>query len=258
MSYAQWSPYTSYLVDDIVEYGFDAWIALLDNTNVTPVAGPTWSLIPRIVGPTGMMGPTGPTGPTGAAGSSTNTGATGPIGPTGPTGDAGANGVNGATGPTGPSVTPPTETYITANSINIQSVTGATPIYHDQIPLSNLILPYGPAPLPFAFTGFQVTQTGTYKWSSCIQFFGSNGKATLVVWAQVNGNPVPDSATYTLVPNNDEGTVFVELLLGMNAGDTFEWWAISRTGIPLDIQVYGVSGPVPLAPGIITNAYRLR
>lgn len=274
MSYAQWSPYTNYVVNDIVEYGIDAWIALLDNLNVVPVAGPTWSAIPRIIGPTGTVGSTGPTGPTGAAGSSTNTGATGSTGATGPTGAQGINGVNGNTGPTGPTgMGPtgptgpagsggtgpyPTETYVNAYSIHTQTI-GATPdpIYHDVISLSNNILPYGPAPLPFSFTGFTVTANGVYRFAYSVQHIGS-GTDLLVIYGALNGNPIADTATYTTSKNTDTGVIFTEVILGMNAGDNFEWYAVNKTGGTTDIIAYPTSGGVPAAPGIITTAFRLR
>lgn len=277
MSYAQWSPYTEYVVNDVVEYGIDAWIALLPNRNVVPVAGATWSQIPRIVGPTGPIGPTGAAGATGADGSATNTGATGPTGPkgdtgfTGPTGWTGPTGaasqVTGPTGPEGPTGpagggtggTPPTETYVNAYSINTQTI-GATPdpIYHDVISLSNNILPYGPAPLPFSFTGFTVTETGVYRFAYSIQFLGSGPSDLLVIYGAVNGNPIADSATYTTAKNGETGVVFTEVIVGMNAGDNFEWYAVDRTGGTVDIFYYSASGGVPAAPGIITTAFRLR
>lgn len=233
MGYASWNSWTDYAIGDIAEYAGVIYQAVNANLNDPPPSA-NWTLLP-------IAGPAGPTGPTGPAG----TGSTGPTGAQGPTGPAGT--------------TPPTETYITANSINSQ-VVGNTPtvLYHDQIPLSNNIFPIGLAPPPYAFLGFQVTETGTYKWSSCVQFFGASGKCEIAIWAVVNGNPVADSATYTTINNNDVGVIFVELILGMNTGDVFEWWAVNKTGTSVNVEVYPATGGVPVAPGIITNAYRLR
>lgn len=40
-----WSNATAYLKDDAVSYNNASWIALVGNTNVTPVAGATWGLV---------------------------------------------------------------------------------------------------------------------------------------------------------------------------------------------------------------------
>jgi hypothetical protein len=125
------------------------------------------------------------------------------------------------------------------------------------VPLANLItaVPIGAPP----FTGFQVTDTGVYRWISSVQYLGTSGNGLLCIWAAINGNPIADSATITSHKNGDTGVVTVEIIIGMNAGDVFEWYAIERTGgAGVDIMVYGASGPVPLAPGIITTAFRLR
>lgn len=112
MSYAQWSPFINYEVDDVVSYGEDIWSALLASRGQIPQTPSSfWSALPRIVGPTGPVGPTGATGSQGIPGSATTTGATGPTGdvgltgPTGPQGDTGEPGTaadTGATGPPGP------------------------------------------------------------------------------------------------------------------------------------------------------------
>jgi hypothetical protein len=96
-----------------------------------------------------------------------------------------------------------------------------------------------------------------YRWAYSVQYLGS-GTDLLVVWAQVNGNPIADTATYTTARNTETGVIFTEVIIGMNAGDVFEWWAVNRTGGTTDITVYSASGGAPQAPGIITTAFRLR
>jgi collagen triple helix repeat protein len=95
-----WSIGTSYVVNDVVTFAGQSFIALTPNTSRQP-PGVEWSLIAAMgaTGPTGDTGPAGPAGPAGAAGP---TGPIGPIGPTGPQGPAGATGATGDTGPTGP------------------------------------------------------------------------------------------------------------------------------------------------------------
>jgi hypothetical protein len=149
----------------------------------------------------------------------------------------------------------PTETLISAYSTTIQTITAPTPILHDGISISNLINPATPAP---GFSGFVPTYTGIYKAMYSIQFLGITGNDTLIVWAVVNGTAVADSATYTAFKNNDTGVIVTELIVPLNAGDVFEWYAATQGGTPVDIQYYAPVPPIPAAPGIITNMYKLR
>jgi len=122
------------------------------------------------------------------------------------------------------------------------------------VPLSNLISPSTAPP----FTGFVPTFTGVYKAIYSIQFLGITGNDTLIIWASVNGTAVADSATYTAFKNNDTGVIVTELIIPLNAGDVFEWYAATLGGTPVDIQYYAPTGSIPAAPGIITNIYKLR
>lgn len=246
MSYAQWSPYTEYVVNDIVEYGIDAWIALLVNRNVVPVAGPTWSQIPRSVGPTG---PTGPTGATGAAGTSSNTGATGPAGPTGDT---------GATGPAGVSPTGPTETFITAYSVTPQIIsTSPVGILYDAVPLSNLIVPAGGLPQSV----LRVTETGVYRILYSAQVLATSN-TDVVFYLQVNGNPYPDTGSISAIKNNDLIVLTCEYIVPLNANDGFEIMMVDSTPSGASLVYYPPSTPPNSSPvgvpGIITNVFRLR
>ena len=257
MSYAQWSPFTNYVVNDIVEYGADAWVCLLDNLNVIPVAGLTWSAIPRIVGPTGPAGTSGSAGPTGPPGSATNTGATGPAGSTGAQGPTGAAGDTGATGPAGTGGVPPTETFLTAdNAVATQTITPGSPIAidHYNVSLANGITAFPPATVPFQ--SFQVADTGVYKLLYSVQFLGaSNGE--LAVWLVVNGNAIANSSTYTAFKNGDEGIITCEYITALNAGDVWGWNAEALGG-SVDLAVIPPTVTIPNCPAIITNAYRLR
>ena len=103
-----WSSTAAYHVDDTVGYGGSTYIALKDNTNVTPGTDPTTWQVMAAKGDTGATGPQGPTGPQGIQGPTGATGAQGPPGadstvpgPTGPQGPVGATGPQGPTGATG-------------------------------------------------------------------------------------------------------------------------------------------------------------
>jgi hypothetical protein len=148
----------------------------------------------------------------------------------------------------------PTETYISANSVAVQTITNtAAAIIHDQVPLSNLINPLTTPP----FTAFVPVFAGVYKAIYSVQFLGISGNADLAIWGVINGTAIPDSATYTAVKNNDTGVITTELIVSLAAGDRFEWYA-ETIGPNVDIQVYAATASIPLAPGIITNIYKLR
>lgn len=75
-----WSSQTDYLIDDVVYYNNNSYIAIQNNTNQIPTISSTiWSLVAiqggigptGPVGPQGLIGPTGPTGPIGMIWNST-------------------------------------------------------------------------------------------------------------------------------------------------------------------------------------------
>jgi hypothetical protein len=84
-----WTAAASYLLNDVVTFGGQSWLAKRASRNKTPVAGLDWELWAA----KGAAGPIGPRGPQGAAG------ATGPAGLQGVVGPAGATGPTGAPGP---------------------------------------------------------------------------------------------------------------------------------------------------------------
>lgn len=96
-----WSSSATYVVDDIVQYQGNQYIAKLTNQNVEPVVGSTWGAF-LSKGADGATGATGPQGPQGVTGPQGPQGGLGPQGPTGPTGPQGPQGPQGATGPQGP------------------------------------------------------------------------------------------------------------------------------------------------------------
>lgn len=152
----------------------------------------------------------------------------------------------------------PTATCATAYSTTDQTLAHGTAavIAHDTIPFS-----YGITVTPGADTKFTVPATGIYKLIPSIQYIGVGGNTALTIWLKVNGTNVPDSSTYTVVKNAEEGVITTEYLLAMNAGDYVQIVAIAATQ---DVTVNYIAGggtgadAYPAAPGIITNMYRIR
>ena len=201
---------------------------------------------PTEAGPTGPIGPTGPSGGGG--------GSTGDTGSTGPTGDTGFTGPTGDPGSAGSSYT---ETFITADNSNTsQTITAGTPtlIDHYAVPLSNRISASPPATTPFQ--SFEVTDAGTYKLLYSVQFL-ADGNGEIAVWLVVNGSPVVNTATYTAFKNGDEGVITCEFIVALASGDTWSW-GVEAIGSNVDLEVIAPTLSIPVAPAIITNAYRLR
>lgn len=103
----EWSPGTSYKLNDIVLYNGASYIAIADNLSQNPTNVSYWNVLSAKgdtgpAGTNGTDGAAGPAGPTGATGPQGPIGATGQTGSIGPTGSAGSNGATGATGATGP------------------------------------------------------------------------------------------------------------------------------------------------------------
>jgi hypothetical protein len=118
-----------------------------DESGPTGPTGPTGPVGPVVyngptgptgfIGPIGQIGPTGGMGPTGATGQQGTMGEMGPIGGMGPTGATGQQGTMGYTGPTGPSgntfITNGLiyQSFITAYSLNEQTLSVDEPITFD-------------------------------------------------------------------------------------------------------------------------------
>lgn len=151
-----------------------------------------------------------------------------------------------------------TATCATAYSTSDQTLTAGTAavIAHDTSPFS-----YGITTTTGSGAKFTVPATGVYKIIPSLQYVSSGGNGALTIWLRVNGTNVPDTSTYTVVKNAEEGVITCEYLLEMNAGDYVEVVALATTNnIIVNYIAGGGSGAnaYPAAPGIITNMYRIR
>ena len=198
-------------------------------------------------------GPTGPTGPGGPSGGPTGpTGAPSTIpGPTGPTGSTGAaSTVPGPTGPTGPSST---TAYISAIS-TVDETLGAglqVPIVYTAFPISNLIVPFGAPPI----SQLQVVNSGVYRILYSVQVLSSSN-TNVSFYLSVNGIPIADTTSTWAVKNGDEIVLTCEYIVPLNAGDKFAIIGYNASGT-VTINWIAATPPVPAAPGIIVNAFRI-
>jgi hypothetical protein len=82
------------------------------------------------------------------------------------------------------------------------------------------------------------------------------------VWIKVDGENVPNSATYMSFKNGDHDVLTTEILLELNANEKVQVWVQSSTAAAtIDYIAAGGTGPndlYPAAPGVITNIYKLR
>lgn len=152
----------------------------------------------------------------------------------------------------------PTATCATAYSTTDQTLAHGTAavIAHDTVSFS-----YGITVTTGANARFTVPATGVYKIIPSLQYVGNNGNAGITIWLKVNGTNVPDSSTYTVVKNAEEGVITTEYLLEMNAGDSVQVAALATSqDVVVNYIAGGGSGAnaYPAAPGVITNMYRIR
>jgi hypothetical protein len=142
------------------------------------------------------------------------------------------------------------------NSVLTQVLVPGTPtqVLHYNVSLANLINPFPLGPPPY--TGFQVVNTGTYKILYSAQLLGT-GNGKLGIWLVVNGNAVANSSTVTAFKNGDESIIVCEYIVALNAGDVFGFECEAITA-SCNLEVVPATLTIPLAPAIITNAYRLR
>jgi hypothetical protein len=142
------------------------------------------------------------------------------------------------------------------NSVASQVLVPGAPtqVLHYNVSLANLITPVPLGSPPY--TGFQVTDTGVYKLLYSAQLLGT-GNGKLAIWLVVNGSPVANSATITAFKNGDESIIVCEYIVGLNAGDVWGFECEAQTA-SCNLEVIPPTVTVPLAPAIITNAYRLR
>ena len=158
----------------------------------------------------------------------------------------------GPTGPTGPTGSIATGIYISAFSSTDQTLSAgfSTPINYEAVSVSNGISPVLPYPTPL----LQVSATGVYRILYSVQVLSASN--TLVeFYLTVNGTPVPDTTSAWAVKNNDEVVLTCEYLQPLNAGDTFSIVGYSTTGTVVINAI--PAGATPLAPGIITNVFRI-
>ena len=153
--------------------------------------------------------------------------------------------------------TSPTATCASALSTVDQTLTAgsAVNIGHDTVTLA-----YGITATTGSNFSFRVPATGVYKIIPSFQYL-AEGNGNLTIWIKVNGVNVPNSTTFTLMKNNEEGVVTTEYLLELVAGDQIQIWALA--GVATTIVNYVAAGgsgadAYPAAPGIITNIYRIR
>lgn len=151
-----------------------------------------------------------------------------------------------------------TATTATAYSTSDQTLTAGTAavLAHDTVPFS-----YGIAVTTGANSSFTVPARGVYKIIPSFQYIGSGGNTGLTIWLRINGTNVPDTSTYTIAKNAEEGVITTEYLLEMNAGDSIQIVALTSThNVLVNYIAGGGSGAnaYPAAPGIITNMYRVR
>ena len=218
-----------------------------------------FAILYKRVGPTGPTGPTGPVGPGG--------GPTGPTGPSGPVGPTGPSGAQGPTGPTGPAATVYTTTYGSAISTSPAGAYASPPVgqtltvgvaanvAHDTIDLSTA----GINIVTGANCYFEVLSAGVYKFMPSLQVAGT-GNGSVVVWLKVNGNNVPNTATFMAVKNNEEHVFTTEFLLSLAANDKVQVWAMAQDANCI-IRVVSAGGVAPnnypLVPGVISNMIRI-
>ena len=153
--------------------------------------------------------------------------------------------------------TSPTATCASAISTVDQTLNAGTAanVAHDTV-----VLAYGIQVNTGANSSFVVPVAGVYKLIPSFQYL-AGGNESLTIWIKVNGVNVPNSATTTLMKNNEEGIVTTEYLLELLAGDSVQVWAIS-TGAATIVNYIAAGGlganAYPAAPGVITNMYRIR
>jgi hypothetical protein len=149
----------------------------------------------------------------------------------------------------------PTETYISAISTATQTITvsTATAILYDSVPISNLISAVGTFPTSI----LEVTNQGVYRILYSVQVLATSGNTTIHFWLNVNGTSVANTTSQWKIKNNDEIVLTCEYIIALNALDQFEIVTYYGSG-GVDIVYFAASAPHPAAPGIILNAFRLR
>lgn len=86
---------------------------------------------------------------------------------------------------------------------------------------------------------------------------GSGGAADVDFWAVVNGTAVARSASKISLPNNTKTLPYIEIILPVSVGDTFQW-AFYTAGTGVSIFATSASAPVPAAPSVIVSVKQIQ
>lgn len=108
-------------------------------------------------------------------------------------------------------------------------------------------------------TRLTVPVDGVYAFDLSPQMSHSGGGAeNISFWANVDGLPVPRSASTFEMGNNNNATLpFLRLCLSMTAGQYFEWVFTSTGGTNIYLQSALPLGPRPAIPSVIANVERI-
>jgi len=99
-----------------------------------------------------------------------------------------------------------------------------------------------------------VEDAGVYDFQFSVQVDAtSGGDKELYIWPRINGNNVPDSASFFRIKgNNAEVVPSWNFLLEMNANDYFElMWLTDSTDVQL--LAMAASAPIPAVPSVILS-----
>lgn len=125
---------------------------------------------------------------------------------------------------------------------------------------------YGPLDTDFAANGIsrfsatevQVSQSGVYRYEYSVQLQKTGGGgSTITIWPVINGTPVPASASFVELGNNNTATFpFCAYYFELNAGDKVQI-AFYATGSNTFLAYQAASGIIPAVPPLIVNMERI-
>lgn len=120
---------------------------------------------------------------------------------------------------------------------------------------------YGLGVSVVAGTRLTVAAAGVYRFDISLQLLNTGGGgATITFWPNINGVPVPNSASSIEMGNNNNRTLpYVAIVLQLLAGQYVEW-AVLSTGVNTSVEAFpAVVGPpaVPAIPSAIAGVFRL-
>jgi hypothetical protein len=102
-----------------------------------------------------------------------------------------------------------------------------------------------------------IANAGVYSITFSAQLKETGGTDTIYLWLKKNGTNVADTATKTVVRNNDENIMTVEYIVQASASDYYEIVFQNNNG---HAQLYyeAASGNIPATPSIITTVKQIR